>query len=81
MFFHPGDPVNIAQALANMAWSFATMNLADDRLFTAVAKVGERLVSDFVEQALSNMACWPLEGNRAVFRKIHMENPLQTSGS
>ena len=35
------------QALANIAWAFATLGQADVQLFTALAKEAERRVGDF----------------------------------
>ena len=45
-----------SQNLANMAWSFAMLNRPDEKLFMAVARAAERLMSDFNVQILANMA-------------------------
>ena len=45
-----------AQALANTAWSFAIVNLSNEKLFTVLARDTELRVSEFNAQGLVNIA-------------------------
>ena len=45
-----------AQGLANMAWAFATVDLSDELLFAALARVAGWRVGKFKAQGLANMA-------------------------
>ena len=45
-----------AQALANMAWAFATVGQPDTRLFTALARTAKQHMAVFNVQNLANTA-------------------------
>ena len=42
------------QEVANTAWAFATVNVPDEKLFTALARGAERRDSEFSAQGLVN---------------------------
>ena len=39
------------QAVANIAWAFATVNHRDEKLFAAMARAAERRMGEFKSQA------------------------------
>ena len=47
------------QDIANTAWSFATVNQSDGKLFTLLARAAEQRLGEFNAQCLANTA-WAL---------------------
>ena len=60
--------VNNAQALANIAWAFATANQAEELLFAALAMTPEQRMGEHNAQALANIAWAFAKGTRQTCR-------------